>query len=285
MYQTWSRAVRNALTVTVLMSASIGAALALNPAPTVGSISPASGPRAGGTSVTISGTNFLSGATVTIGGAAATNVVVVSATSITATTPASGTGGGANVTVTNPDTQSATLWAVQQPLSNPGFESGSTGWVAGSGTAVVLTGSGAHSGSNYAQITVTPPGTWAEFVALLNGTSEYLPVNPGDVISYGGWAYRVDTNAGDGLARWQIEVTNSNKANPAYLTAVPNNVTTASWIQQKNTYTIPAGVSFVRFWCQITGASALAQANCDDATLTRTVPGGGFTYIAPPTLS
>ena len=45
-------------------------------------------PTTGGTSITISGTGFLSGATVTIGGTAATNVVVVSATSITATTPA-----------------------------------------------------------------------------------------------------------------------------------------------------------------------------------------------------
>jgi hypothetical protein len=40
----------------------------------------------GGTSVTITGTNFLSGATVTFGATAATSVVVVSGTQITATT-------------------------------------------------------------------------------------------------------------------------------------------------------------------------------------------------------
>ena len=50
--------------------------------------SPNSGPTAGGTAVTITGTNFAAGATVTFGGTAATNVVVVSSTSITATTPA-----------------------------------------------------------------------------------------------------------------------------------------------------------------------------------------------------
>ena len=45
--------------------------------PTVTNMSPASGPIAGNTSVTITGTNFVSGATVTIGGVAATNVTFV----------------------------------------------------------------------------------------------------------------------------------------------------------------------------------------------------------------
>ena len=56
--------------------------------PTVTSVSPNNGPTAGGTAVTITGTNFAAGATVTFGGTAATNVVVVSSTTITATTPA-----------------------------------------------------------------------------------------------------------------------------------------------------------------------------------------------------
>ena len=60
---------------------------ATNP-PTVTSVSPVSGSTAGGTAVTITGTNFAAGATVTFGGTAATNVVVVSGTQITATTPA-----------------------------------------------------------------------------------------------------------------------------------------------------------------------------------------------------
>jgi len=72
------------------------------------SISPSFGPLAGGTKVTITGTGFLSGATVTIGGTAATGITVVNATSITATTPA-GTVGAKNVMVTNPDNQLGTL--------------------------------------------------------------------------------------------------------------------------------------------------------------------------------
>jgi hypothetical protein len=92
----------------VMQMATFRAAGQANPAPTVSSITPASGPLAGGTAVTITGTGFLAGATVTLGGNSATGVNVASGTSITATTPAHGTG-AVNVTVTNPDSQSNTL--------------------------------------------------------------------------------------------------------------------------------------------------------------------------------
>jgi hypothetical protein len=78
------------------------------PAPTVSSITPNSGTTAGGTSVTISGNNFNAGATASIGLSAATNVVVVNSTTITASTPAHAAG-TVNVTVTNTDAQSGTL--------------------------------------------------------------------------------------------------------------------------------------------------------------------------------
>jgi IPT/TIG domain len=78
------------------------------PAPTVTAISPTSGTTSGGTSVTITGTGFLSGATVSLGGSSATNITVVSSTSITATTPAH-TAGTVDVVVTNTDSQSGTL--------------------------------------------------------------------------------------------------------------------------------------------------------------------------------
>ncbi len=79
-----------------------------NPAPTVTSITPNTGTTAGGTSVTIAGTGFVAGATVSLGGTAATAVNVVSSTSITATTPAHAAG-AANVVVTNSDAQAGTL--------------------------------------------------------------------------------------------------------------------------------------------------------------------------------
>jgi hypothetical protein len=58
--------------------------------------------------VTLTGQNFASGATVTFGGAAATSVVVVSATQITAKTPPHKPG-SVNIVVTNPDGQRGTL--------------------------------------------------------------------------------------------------------------------------------------------------------------------------------
>jgi hypothetical protein len=76
--------------------------------PTVSSIAPPSGLTAGGTAVTIGGAGFQSGATVTMGGAAATGVSVVNASTITATSPAHAVG-IVDVTVANPDTLSSTL--------------------------------------------------------------------------------------------------------------------------------------------------------------------------------
>jgi hypothetical protein len=67
--------------------------------PTVTGISPPSGPTAGGTNVTITGTNFTGTTGVTFGGLAAFFIIVNSDTSITAITPAR-SAGPANVQVT-----------------------------------------------------------------------------------------------------------------------------------------------------------------------------------------
>jgi hypothetical protein len=69
------------------------------PAPTVTAVSPAAGTIDGGTPITITGTNFIAGATVDVGGSAATEVVVVSSTQITCVTPAHAAG-AVTVTVT-----------------------------------------------------------------------------------------------------------------------------------------------------------------------------------------
>ncbi len=72
-------------------------------------ITPASGPAAGGTGVSIAGTDFEGPATVTIGGQPATDVVVVDFTHITATTPALAAGAVYDVTVTIPEGITGTL--------------------------------------------------------------------------------------------------------------------------------------------------------------------------------
>lgn len=75
--------------------------------PTITDVTPNTGELAGGTAITITGTNFDT-ASVTVGGVAATSVVTVNATTITAVTPA-GSAGAADVVVTNSDLETDTL--------------------------------------------------------------------------------------------------------------------------------------------------------------------------------
>jgi len=83
----------------------------VNPQLAVASVSPQTGSTSGGTPVTINGSNFQSGATVTFGTRPATNVTVVDSTKITATTPLGPIDQNltVDVTVTNPDGTNATL--------------------------------------------------------------------------------------------------------------------------------------------------------------------------------
>ena len=71
--------------------------------PLIATVSPDVGPVVGGQPVTIAGRNFQSGAVVAFGSNPAANVVVVSATQITANTPPATGLGPVNVTVSQPD--------------------------------------------------------------------------------------------------------------------------------------------------------------------------------------
>ena len=122
------------------------------PAPTVSNVSPNTGLTTGGTAITITGTNFVAGATVTVGGSPATGVTALNSTTITATTPAHAVG-AVSVTVTNPDTQSGTL------------ASGFTYTAVGAPTLVSIT---PNSGLRGTAVPVTLTGT-ANFAAT--GTS------------------------------------------------------------------------------------------------------------------
>ncbi len=84
-------------------------------------VAPAFGAAAGGTNVTITGSGFQAGAAVAFGGVAATNVMIVDANTITATTPAHAPG-AVDVVVTNPDTTIGTLatgFGFIAPLPSP----------------------------------------------------------------------------------------------------------------------------------------------------------------------
>jgi hypothetical protein len=64
------------------------------------SVTPSAGPATGGTDLTIRGAGFAAGTAVTIGGRAATDIVVRGADTLTAKTPASSTAGPVDIVVT-----------------------------------------------------------------------------------------------------------------------------------------------------------------------------------------
>jgi subtilisin family serine protease len=76
--------------------------------PTVTTVQPASGPAAGGTTVTVTGTNFKTGVSASLGGAACGSLVRLSSTQLTCVTPQSFPQ-TVDVVVRNPDTQQGVL--------------------------------------------------------------------------------------------------------------------------------------------------------------------------------
>jgi len=162
------------------------------PAPTVSSVSPNTGPTSGGTPVTITGTNFQAGATVTFGALPAVNVVVVSSTSITANTPLGPVSSplAVDVSVTNPDstkgsatgafTYTVPALAVISITPNTALSSGATGAAA---TAVTIYGAGFSSAST----SVTVGGVAATNVQVIDPVTIHATVpihaaGSGDVV-------------------------------------------------------------------------------------------------------
>ena len=116
--------------------------------PTITSISPASGPARGGTAITVTGTDFLPGARLYIGGTETVGAARMSSSVMTGVIAASegGNGRGATVMVVNPDSSVATLTSgffltgTEAPLSVSGVAA-SSGPNSG-GTTVTISGGG-----------------------------------------------------------------------------------------------------------------------------------------------
>jgi hypothetical protein len=142
--------------------------------PTVTAVKPGAGPTAGGTKVTITGTNFVAPASVNFGSNPGTNVIVVSKTSITAIAPA-GSAGSVDVTVTTPAGASAVnpkkdLYAYGPPhVTSFTPSSGITG------STVTITGSGFSGGDK-----VTFGTLASKSVTIVSGTSLKATVPNGD---------------------------------------------------------------------------------------------------------
>ncbi len=145
---TYTTAASDTVSVTITdaggASAATQSTATVVPRPTVSSVSPTSGPQAGATSVTITGTGFTAASAVDFGSTAASSFTVDSATQITAVSPA-GTG-TVDITVTTPAGTTATSSADQFTYNPPPTVTGvspNNGPQAG-GTSVTVTGTAVH---------------------------------------------------------------------------------------------------------------------------------------------
>jgi hypothetical protein len=194
--------------------------------PTVSSVTPALGPEAGGTSVTIGGSNLSGASAVMFGSSSASSFTVASPTSITASAPPGS--GSVQVTVTTSGGTSATNTAdhfgylapptvtALSPIRGP-VEGGTTVRVSGTGFVVarttVMFASGAATGvtvKSATSLTATDPahaaGPVDVTVATPGGTSA---TSTADRFKYAPTIAAVRPNAGPTAGGTTVTVTGS----------------------------------------------------------------------------
>ncbi len=268
-----------------------------SPAPTVSSISPNSGTTSGGTAVTIAGTGFQSGAKVTLGGTSATGVTVVSSTKITATTP-SKSAGGADVVVTNTDTQSGKLtqgftFIMPNPKPTVTSISPASGTTKG-GIGVTITGTGFLAGA-----TVSLGGTAATGVTVVSGNTITATTAAASAGAVNVVVTNTDSQSGT-LTQGFTYITPNPK--PSVTAISPNSgsinggtavsITGTGFLAGATVRlggTAATGVTVVSS-TSITATTAASAAGAADVVVTNTDSQNGtltqgFTYVAPPTVT
>jgi RHS repeat-associated protein len=144
-------------------------------------------------------------------------------------------------------------------ISNPGFESGLTGWsILDGNVSLISNASNAHSGTDYIQIS-TAPGNSSDIMV-----SSPTAVQPGDQVTFGGWAYL--QSGGGGAEGWWIETQDANHNAVNYIQA-GSPATAATWTFQSTTYTVPTGVAYVALYATAYMPSSAAVLRVDDGFL------------------
>ncbi len=254
--------------------------------PVVTSVSPAEGSTAGGTSVKIKGTGFLKGSTVKIGGAA-TSVVVVSETEITAKTAAESAGkaevvvtsevgsstAGPSFTYATPPTvtkvepaEGTTLGGASVTIKGTGFVKTPTVTIGKAATSVVwvseteLTAKTAAGTAGKVEVVVTNPNGVAS-----TGGSEYTYVTPPSVTS-------ITPTQGTTLGGTVVKIKGTGFTEEAKV-KIGSEAT---------------GVTFVSA-TELTAKTAVGAAGKDEVVVVdekgTSSSGPDFTYVAPPVVS
>ena len=264
-------------------------------APTVTAVSPTSGPAAGGTSVTITGTNLTGATAVKFGATAATGVVVNSATSVTATSPA-GTG-TVDVTVTTPGGTSATsaadhftyLAAAAPTVTAISPTSGPTA----GGTSVTITGTGLIGATAVKFGATAAPGVVVNSATSVTATS---PAGTGTV------DVTVTTPNGTSATSAADHFTYVTGVAPTVTGVSPTSGPAAGGTSVTITGTGFTGATAVKFGARAathvvvnsaTSVTATSPTGTGTVDVTVTTPGGTsatsaadqFTYVAAPTVT
>ena len=263
-------------------------------APAIASVSPSSGPTAGGTSVVITGTDFTGVTAVSFGGTAASSYTVDSATQITASSP-SGAAGQVDIAVTATGGISAnTINDNFTYVAAPAIASvsPSSGPTAG-GTSVVITG------TDFTGVTSVSFGGTAASSYTVDSATQITATSPAAA------AGQVDiaVTATGGSSANTINDNFTYVAAPAIASVSPNTGPTAGGTSVVISGTDFTGVSAVSF-----GETAASSFTVDSATqITATSPAGAagqvdiavtaigdssantandnFTYVAAPAIT
>jgi hypothetical protein len=271
-------------------------------APTTTSVTPNSGPTAGGTSVVIQGTAFTGATAVSFGGSPATGVVVNSATQITAVSPA-GSAGTVSVSVTTPGgtgtLSNAFVYVAAPTITSVSPAAGPTA----GGTSVTVTGTNLSSATGVAfggvagtitantatSITVTAPaGAGVVDVAVTTAGGVATAVS--------GYAYAaaptisgVSPNTGPETGGTTVTLTGTNLTNASAVTFGGNAATITANTATSITATVPAGAGSVGVAVTTAGGTATAvnaysyipTLSVTPGAATGTSVGGAFSQANP----
>lgn len=258
--------------------------------PVVAEVSPAAGSTAGGTSVTITGSNFSGASSVTFGGIGAAAFTVVNTTIITATTPAH-PAGAVNVVVTTPSGSSTgglSLFAFVTPNTAPGFTlpAGTMGapgetWVARqanrfwSGIAASLDGMKqvAVTFNNFIYTSTDAGATWIAREDQ-RGWNAVASSSDGTKLCAVDWGGRIYTSTDSGIT-WTARASNRNWDGIA--SSEDGTMLAASAYNDRIYVSTDSGVSWtavesVRGWSNITSSA--------DGQKLAAVVDGGLIYIS-----
>jgi hypothetical protein len=256
--------------------------------PTVTAVSPATGSVAGGTSVTITGTNFTGATAVDFGGTAATGLTINSATQITAVSP-KGSNGTVDVTVVTPGGTSA-VNAADQFVFTPGsytltenpttvtIKAGQTG-----NTTLTLTPAGGYTGSVILNCLNLPVHTACVFSQTGGGGSTVTMSGNNQPVQV---ALTIETNVATQMAMTTGQQSPLNPILPALAFWWPGGIVgLAGFGRRKKKGLMRSQQRLLRIGLLVlmTGAMAGVLAGCGGGSMSNTTPAGTSTVTVTST--